>query len=84
MALLVLLALGSAVGWFAAIMTKRDSLRESFLSIALGAAGAIASLALLGEPAAAHTIHLRTLGFGLLGAVVALLLAFVLRFRRRR
>lgn len=82
MALLVLLALGSAVGWFAAIITKRDSLRESFLSMALGAAGAIASLALVGEPADSLTIHIRTLAYGLLGAVVALLLAFVVRPRR--
>ncbi len=83
MALLVLLALGSAVGWFAAIVTKRDSLRDSLLSIAIGSAGALASLAMVGQPFAAGSIHIETLGIGLVGSALALALAVPFRRRKR-
>lgn len=79
MALLVLLALGSAVGWLAAIVTKRDSFRDSLLSIAIGSAGAIASLAVAGGAFDAQSIHIETLGIGLIGSALALAIAALFR-----
>ncbi|WP_284124094.1 hypothetical protein [Parerythrobacter aestuarii] len=81
MALIVLLTLGSAIGWLAAILLRQDSVTQSFANIAIGAVGALASHVIVGGGFAASSIDPEALLLGGIGAGLFLAVATV--FRRR-
>lgn len=81
MTLLVLLTLGAAVGWLAAIMMRQDSLAQSLVNIAIGAIGALGGMVMTGDQPDSFAISVESLVFGVLGAV--LLLAVAAIFRRQ-
>jgi uncharacterized membrane protein YeaQ/YmgE (transglycosylase-associated protein family) len=81
MTLLVLLTLGAALGWLAAIMLRHDSLRQSLTDIAAGALGAIGGYLAAGGRVDSQAISIESLLLGALGAAV--LLAAMVLFRRQ-
>ncbi len=75
MTLLVILVLGAALGWLAAILLRHDSLRQSLADIAIGAIGSLTGyLAAGGRPDSA-AIGLESLVLGAVGATVLLILS---------
>jgi uncharacterized membrane protein YeaQ/YmgE (transglycosylase-associated protein family) len=81
MPLLVLVTLGAALGWFAAIMLRHDSLRQSLTDIAAGAVGAVGGYLVTGGQIDSPAISIESLLLGALGA--AALLAAAVFFRRQ-
>lgn len=81
MAFLVLITLGSAIGWLAAILLRQDSVGQSFTNIAIGAFGALASHLIVGGGLSSSAIDPEALLLGGIGAGLFLALATVLRRR---
>lgn len=81
MAYLVLLTLGSALGWLAAILFKQDSVKQSFTNIAAGGIGALITYALGANRSEAASVSPDALILGTLGA--ALSVAIVVFLSRR-
>ena len=79
MALIVLFTLGSAVGWLTAILLRQDSVKQSFINIGVGAAGAVASYGLTGEGMKSGAVSPQTLIIGVVGAAVLLAIVAILR-----
>ena len=84
MTLLVLLTLGAATGWLAAVLMRQDTLSQSLTNIALGALGSLGSALVTGTPADSGSISVESLVFGVLGAVILLALAAVFRRQTAR
>lgn len=79
MSLLVLLTLGAATGWLAAVLMRQDTFSQSLTNIALGALGSLGSTLVTGKPADSASISVESLVFGVLGAAIFLALATVFR-----
>lgn len=79
MPLLILLALGAALGWLVAIVLRNDSLRESLINIAAGAAGAVSAFLLVGGTIDSRAIGIDSLLIGAAGAIVLVAVAVFLR-----
>ncbi|UIP07488.1 hypothetical protein LY632_03565 [Erythrobacter sp. SDW2] len=81
MTLLVILTLGMALGWLAAILLRHDSFRQSFADIVTGALGSLGGYLVAGGRPDSHAIGFELLMLGALGA--GLLLAAVAFLRRQ-
>lgn len=79
MPLLILLALGAALGWLVAIVLRNDSLRESLINIAAGATGAVSAFLLAGGTIDSRAIGIDSLLIGAAGAIVLVAVAVFLR-----
>ena len=79
MALLVLLTLGSAIGWMAAVLLKQDSVRQSVSHILIGAIGALLGQALASGGIPSDSIEPGSLLIGGIGSALSLALATFLR-----
>ena len=81
MALLVLIFLGSAVGWLAAIIFEQDSLKLSLANIVIGAVGAVASHQIARRTVEWASISPESLLLSLVGAALPVAIVAILRRR---
>ncbi|MXO75568.1 GlsB/YeaQ/YmgE family stress response membrane protein [Altererythrobacter aerius] len=72
MGLLVLVGVGSILGWLAAIITRRDGTRGVGENVAIGVLGTFIGAALVTQTSLIEGLSATALGLGLAGAVALL------------
>lgn len=79
MGVIILLAAGALLGWFAAIMLRHEDPRDVRFHIAAGAVGAVAGGALTSSNSVFGGLSAHALGVAILGSILAIALLNLVR-----